>query len=595
MKDKAQNSRLHSLLKLIGNMKQHYRGIFCAVISGIFNHLFTISISALCAYMVGRALERELYYNWKTPFIILCVLIVLRVLSYFIEMWFAHDVAFKVLADLRIMLLKSVERVSPSILLNMRSGQLASTLMSDVELLEWFFAHSFGSVFVAGIVSVILLSFLGFMHPILPFIMLAFFAVLIFIPFAMKKKADIQGGKVREELGDANAVTMEGLQGMKEILMLNNVEAYQEKNRRYMQKMYISQYHYGKRLGTEGAFLQLAVGLSTLCMMAVAAWLVFNGELAFAYYPVVMMIAGLAFNPVLEVCNTARNFGLIFAAADRVFQVIDAKPIVEDNGRSIDTEALKPEIRFDGVSFRYGQNLKPAVNEISFTVKPGQRVALVGHSGSGKSTCVNLLLRYWDVESGTISIGGTDIRQMSMDNLRDMTSVVLQEVYLFNSSLRENIRLGKSDAADEEVEAAAKAALAHEFIMELPEGYDTVAGERGLSLSGGQRQRLAIARAILKGSPILILDEAVSSLDSENEIEIQKSMESYKGFTTLVVAHRISTIMAADLLIVLKDGHVEGIGTHAELFENNKEYRALVLPQMEDSPAAAAGGKVNDL
>ncbi len=582
MNTKVNHSRLYSLLRLIGNLKQHYGGMICAVACGIFNHLFTISISALCAYMVGLALEKKILYSWKLLFIFLCTFIIFRVISYFMEMWFAHDVAFKVLADLRIMLLESVERVSPAILLNMRSGQLASTLMSDVELLEWFFAHSFGSVFVAAAVSAALLAFLGWLHPILPVIMLIFIAILVIIPFAMKKKADEQGAYVRRELGDANAVTMEGLQGMKEILMLNNVEAYQKKNRKYMQKMYDSQYCYGKRLGTEGALLQLTVGLSTLCIMAVAAGLVFKGQLAFSYYPVVMMVAGLAFNPVLEICNTARNFGLIFAAANRVFQVIEASPIVEDRGQPIDTSRLESGICFEKVSFRYGQDLEPAVKDISFTVKSGQRVALVGHSGSGKSTCVNLLLRYWDVESGTIRIGSKDIREMTMDNLRELTSVVLQDVYLFNISIRENIRLGKEGATDEEVEAAAKAASAHEFIKELPQGYDTAAGERGLALSGGQRQRIAIARAILKGSPVLVLDEAVSSLDSENEAEIQQAMDnSYKGFTTLVVAHRISTIMSADMLVVLENGCVAGVGTHEELFRTNKVYRSLVLPQIK--------------
>ncbi len=580
--NKKEQYRFNSLLKLLTHLRQHYIGMICAVVCGIFNHLFTIAVSALCAYMVSLALERDLMQNWKTLLVSLGVLILLRVISYFAEMWFAHDVAFKVLADLRILLLDAIERVSPAILLNMRSGQLASTLMSDVELLEWFFAHSFGSVFVAAAVSVALLLFLGLLHPVLPVIMLFFFVVLLFIPFAMKKKADEQGAAVRKELGDANSVTVEGLQGMKEILMLNNVAAYQEKNRRYMEKMYVSQYHYGRRLGTEGALLQLTVGLSSLCILGAAAFLVFKGQLAFTYYPVVMMVAGLAFNPVLELCNTARNFGLIFAAANRVFQVIDTKPLVEDHGMHVDISTLKPEVTFEKVSFRYREELELAIKDISFTVKAGQRVALVGHSGSGKSTCVNLLLRYWDTENGAIRIGGKDLRQMSMNNLRELTSVVLQDVYLFNISVQENIRLGRADATDEEVENAARAAMAHEFIMELPEGYGTIAGERGLSLSGGQRQRLAIARAILKGSPILVLDEAVSSLDSENEAEIQRTMQNaYSGFTTLIVAHRISTIMSADLLVVLEKGGIAGIGTHEELLKTNKIYRELVLPQIQ--------------
>lgn len=583
MKQKKISYTVLPVLKLAGMLKAYTVPMTVTIVCGILNHLVAVSVSVLCAYIVSLALTGQLVQRYFMLLLILCALIVLRVVFYFSEMWLAHFIAFKVLAKFRINLLEAIERVSPAILLGLRSGQLAATLMSDVELLEWFFAHSFGSLIVAVAVTAILLIFLGSIHMILPLILLVFLVIIVEIPFLMKRQASEEGMKIRERLGEANAITVEGVQGMREILMLNHVEAYRSKNRKYMQKMYDSQLKYGKRLGTEGALLQLALGVSMISVMAAAAGLIIVGEINVSYYTIIVILAGMTFGPVIEVCNTARNFGLIFAASDRVFQVLETKPLVKDTGKNIDIRTLKKEICFHKVSFRYQPDLEPAVHEISFTVKEGETVALVGSSGAGKSTCVNLLLRYWEPEKGSVSIGGCSLKDMTLDNLRFLTSAVLQEVFLFQGTLRENIRLGRQESTDREVEAAAKGALIHDFIVSLPQGYDTMAGERGVSLSGGQRQRIAIARAILKDSPILILDEAVSSLDAENEFEIQKVLANQGHRTTLIVAHRLSTILSADRLIVLRDGRVVQTGTHEALMGQPGFYRELVGPQLNDA------------
>lgn len=583
MKQKKISYTVLPVLKLAGMLKAYTVPMTVTIVCGILNHLAAVSVSVLCAYIVSLALTGQLVQRYFMLLLILCALIVLRVVFYFSEMWLAHFIAFKVLAKFRINLLEAIERVSPAILLGLRSGQLAATLMSDVELLEWFFAHSFGSLIVAVAVTAILLIFLGSIHMILPLILLVFLVIIVEIPFLMKRQASEEGMKIRERLGEANAITVEGVQGMREILMLNHVEAYRSKNRKYMQKMYDSQLKYGKRLGTEGALLQLALGVSMISVMAAAAGLIIVGEINVSYYTIIVILAGMTFGPVIEVCNTARNFGLIFAASDRVFQVLETKPLVKDTGKNIDIRTLKKEICFHKVSFRYQPDLEPAVHEISFTVKEGETVALVGSSGAGKSTCVNLLLRYWEPEKGSVSIGGCSLKDMTLDNLRFLTSAVLQEVFLFQGTLRENIRLGRQESTDREVEAAAKGALIHDFIVSLPQGYDTMAGERGVSLSGGQRQRIAIARAILKDSPILILDEAVSSLDAENEFEIQKVLANQGHRTTLIVAHRLSTILSADRLIVLKNGRVVQTGTHEALMGQPGFYRELVGPQLNDA------------
>lgn len=572
--------RMQNVLRLSKRLRPYGVRIAGAIGSGVGNQLTIVGISAVCAYMVGLAIEGRLLSQLSKMILVLILLVAARIFFYFAEMWLAHDVAFKVLADFRIGLFEAIERVAPAILLNMRSGQLASTLMSDVELLEWFFAHTFGSVIVACIVPVILLICLGMIHLLLPVILLAFLLILIWIPVWQQKKADAQGRQVREQLGDANAVTMEGIQGMKEILSLNYLKLYQKKNEAYMSRFYDSQLEYGKRLGTEGALLQAVLAASMLCVAGLSAVLVIHGTIPAAWYPVVVILSGMVLTPVAEVCATARNFGLIFASADRVYRVLESRPLVQDTGSQQDINSILPSVSYKDVVFRYGQELKNAVNGVSFTVYPGETVALVGASGAGKSTCMNLLLRYWDVSEGSICIENCDVRDMTLSNLRDLTSVVLQDVYLFRDTIRQNIRLGRPEATDLEVEEAAKKAFAHEFILALPKGYDTIAGESGAKLSGGQRQRIAIARAFLKNAPILILDEAVSNLDTENEKDIQESIKvSATQKTVLIVAHRLSTIRSADRIVVLKEGQSVQCGTFEELSVQEGAFKELISSQ----------------
>ncbi|MGN1032304.1 MAG: ABC transporter ATP-binding protein [Intestinibacter sp.] len=577
---KQESHRILNMFKLMKKLKPYRIELVFAILSGICQHALTISASALSAYIVGLAIKGELLERAPKLLTILGILVVTKAIMYYSDSFLSHDVAYKILAQFRIDLYDAVEKVSPAILLNMRSGQLASTLMSDVELLEWFFAHTFGVYIVSFIVPVAILIFMGTLSIYLPLVMIFFIIVTVLVPFVLKDKADAQGKLVREKLADANSVSVEGVHGMKEILTLNYKEKYREKNARYMKDLYDHQLVYGKRLGTEGGVLHLCVGIAMICIAIVSIWLVFTGQLEFEWYSTIVILSVLTFNPIMEISNMARNFGLIVAASNRVFKVLESEPLVKDNGENIDIDTLAKNVSFENVSFKYRDDLDYAIKDVSFDIKPGEMVALVGHSGAGKSTCINLLLRYWDVNEGSIKIGGKDLRELSLDNIRNLTSAVLQDVYLFNISIKENIRLGNLNATDEEVISAAKQAFAHDFIMDLPDGYDTNVGERGTQLSGGQRQRIAIARALLKNSPILILDEAVSSLDTENEKKIQESLdEVYKDRTTLVVAHRLSTIMSADKLVVIDDGKVIQVGSHDELIKQDGFYKQLVSSQ----------------
>jgi ABC-type multidrug transport system fused ATPase/permease subunit len=593
MKNEKQNGagdagRVKNVLRLVASMRPYMFEMLGTILSTFLKHAANIVSAGIVAYMAALAMEGRLRDRFGFLFGWLCVCLAAKAVMYYGEMWFGHDVAYRVLKDFRVRLYGKVERISPAFLLEKHSGQIGATLMGDVEILEWFLVHTFGSAVVAVLVTFLLLAALGWIHGALAVLMLVFAVLVSATPFIFQKRADAQGREVRERLAEANAVTIEGIHGLRELLTLNFLEHYKEKNRGAMQKLYQAQIGFSRRQGIEAMLMHFFVGAFTVIVMGLAAVFVAQGLIPFALYPVVLLLAALLFSPLIEVCGVARNLGLVFAAANRLQVVFDTQPVVADEERPAHTAShgvlLQSGICFDRVSFRYRPELAPVLHEAGFEVKSGETVALVGPSGAGKSTCVNLLLRYWDPQTGSIRLDGRDIRHIPLKELHEMTCAVLQDVYLFNISIRENIRLGNGEADDAAVAAAAKAAYAHDFILSLPKGYDTVTGERGVRLSGGQRQRVAIARAILKNAPVLILDEAVANLDSESERYIRLALrEQLKGRTILMVAHRLSTIMSADKLIVLNEGRVVQTGSHEELINREGFYKHLVSGQFDNA------------
>lgn len=272
------------------------------------------------------------------------------------------------------------------------------------------------------------------------------------------------------------------------------------------------------------------------------------------------------------------------SSTDRVFTVLETPETVKD----LVTEggiAVEPiDVVFDHVDFKYIESYPLVLKDVSFQINQGEIVALVGHSGAGKSTCINLLLRFWDVTYGSIRVGGQDIRNLKQEELRNLIMLVPQEIFLFNCSIIENISLGNPDAEDSEIMQAAEDARIHDFIMGLPDRYDTIVGERGVQLSGGQRQRIATARTLLKNAPILIMDEAVSNLDTKNEEELRMAIDCLKeNRTTMVIAHRLSTILSADRIIVLENGKVVQTGKHKDMILEDGPYRRLISSQYSDA------------
>jgi subfamily B ATP-binding cassette protein MsbA len=297
----------------------------------------------------------------------------------------------------------------------------------------------------------------------------------------------------------------------------------------------------------------------------------------------------LIYQPVKQLTRLHTQLQQARAASERVFQLLETTSTVREPAQPVPLKAAGAEIQFTNVDFDYGD--KAVLRDINLTIKAGSLIALVGASGSGKTTLTNLLLRFYDPRHGTVSIGGTDLRTVASHDLRRQIALVTQETLLFNDTIRQNLRYGRPEATDTEIEGAAQHAHAHEFILEKPQGYETVIGEKGVALSGGQRQRLAIARAIVKDAPILILDEATSSLDSASERIVQAALDDLMcGRTTICIAHRLSTIQKADLIVVLDHGRIVETGTHALLIQRGGLYRRLYELQFsaEDSGGATA-------
>jgi subfamily B ATP-binding cassette protein MsbA len=333
---------------------------------------------------------------------------------------------------------------------------------------------------------------------------------------------------------------------------------------------------------------EVLAAVGTAVLLWFGARLVLSGELSGAQFVGFLALSLKLYSPVKNVAKFPATAQPGLVAAERVFEFLDTPVEVADAPDARPLERFADRIEFERVSFAYRDG-EPALHDVSFTVGKGSLLALVGPSGSGKSTVVDLLVRFFDVSSGRIAIDGVDIRKTRVRDLRALMGIVSQETVLFHDTVRANIAYGREDATDAEVEAAARAAHAHEFVQKLPRGYDTVVGERGVELSGGQRQRVAIARALLRDPPILVLDEATSSLDSESERVIQDAIEKLlEGRTVFVIAHRLSTVQRADEILVMNEGGIVERGTHASLVAQGGTYRRLYDLQFADAVPARA-------
>ena len=546
-----------------------------------------IGVGVLSALAV-RAVKRG---EPSAPLLIgLLVVAPLAGILHWAESWLAHDVAYRLLTDMRLAVFHKLDALAPAYLTRRRSGDLVGAATHDVELIEYFFAHTITPAFVAVLIPAAVLVALGAFGAALVLVLLPFLLYTALVPVLGRARIDRLGSRAREASGDLNAHVVDTVQGLAEIVAYRRVGAWGDALGAKARRFYDLRLPFLRDLARQTAFQETATGLGGLAVIAAGAWLAYQGRMDAASLPLLTLLALSAFVPLWEVAQVGRQLADTLGASRRL-SAVELEPVPVTDGPGVPAAPVRGGLAIElaDVRFTYPGRTRPALEGVSLRIRDGSTVAIVGPSGAGKTTVASLLLRFWDPQSGVIRLFGQDLREYQLDELRRRIALVAQDTYLFNDTLRANVLLARPDADDAALRTALERAALEELVAALPDGLDTVVGERGAQLSGGQRQRVAIARAFLKDAPVLILDEATSHLDAVSEAAVRAALERLaRDRTTLVIAHRLSTVRDAEAIVVLEDGRLVEVGRHAELLARGDLYAHLVARQLGGGIPAVA-------
>jgi thiol reductant ABC exporter CydC subunit len=528
----------------------------------------SVGLMATSAYIIAKAALHPSIATLQLAIVGVRFFGLSRGVFRYLERYVSHEVTFRLLAELRVWFYGALEPLAPAHLMQYRSGDLYSRLIADIETLEQFYGQVIAPPLVAVLMMVLIGGFMAVFNLYLALITLFFLLLAgLGVPLLIWTFSRGTGQALVNTRAVLNVALIDSIQGMADLLLANREKDQQNRMQRLSWTLNQLQERMVWLSGLHMALSGLLVNGATLAILLIAIPLINQGSLDGVYLALLVLAAMASFEAVLPLAETMPRLEGSLAAARRLFEVVDVEPpISEPVGASPIPGDYSLVVQ--NLQFGYQEGEPPALKNLSFNLPEGKRLAIVGSSGAGKSTLIKLLLRFWDYKAGHIYLGGHELRDYASDEVRQLMSVVAQETHLFNGTIRDNLRFARPGASEVELVEAARKACLHEFIQALPQGYETWIGEQGLKLSGGERQRLAIARALLKNAPFLILDEPTTHLDSLVEQDILQELRGFMASrTTLMITHRLAGLEMMDEILVLHEGRVVECGSHAELLQ----------------------------
>ena len=600
---KKRRSAISIMGSLIGLVKPLLHIMLAAIILGTAGYLCAIFLTILAGQVIVHGLIAGGEGSVKTIITLMLIIAVLRGILHYAEQYCNHFIAFKLLAIIRHKVFAALRKLCPAKLEGRDKGNLISIITTDIELLEVFYAHTISPIAIATLTSLVMVIFIGRYHWLAGILaLIAYLIVGVVIPMWNGRRGSQMGMEFRTNFGELNSFVLDSLRGLDETIQYDQGEKRKEQMSERSRSLAGMQEKLSKMEGTQRSFTNLVILLASFGMLALTVWLYGKGEIGFEGILTCTIAMMGSFGPVVALSSLSNNLNQTLASGERVLSLLEETPMVEEISGNVDirtdsdneisntsivSENTDNDIRnqnnspekekyilrgiltgraknsvnvFSGaeaqhVTFAYEN--ETILDDYSLKLEPGKITGIHGASGSGKSTLLKLLMRFWDVNQGSVSVDGEDVRKIQTRHLRDMESYVTQETHLFHDSIANNIAVGSPGASREAIIEAAKKASIHDFIMKLPKGYDTEVGELGDTLSGGEKQRIGIARAFLHDSPLILMDEPTSNLDSLNEGIILKSLrEAAEKKTVVLVSHRKSTMNIVDTVFEMKDGRI---------------------------------------
>ena len=559
-------SAIQIMGQLIGLVKPLLIFMIAAILLGTVGYLCAIFLTILAGQVLAHGLIPQLFFRIRNPRLvfmpvktvltIMIMIALLRGILHYLEQYCNHYIAFRLLAIIRHKVFEALQKLCPAKLESRDKGNLISIITTDIELLEVFYAHTISPICIAFLTSLFMVLFIGHYHYLAGLLaLIAYIIVGVIIPVINGKLGSAEGMIFRNNFGELNSFVLDSLRGLDETIQYNQGEERKQEIIERSKQLAKQQEYLNYREGAQRSITNTVILLASFGMLFLTLFLYLNHELGFEGIITCTLSVMGSFGPVVALSSLSNNLNQTLASGERVLSLLEENPLVEEvEGDKETTDSFKGAT-LNHVTFSYDD--ETILDDYSLKLEPGKITGIHGVSGSGKSTILKLLMRFWDVNQGSITVDEEEIKYIPTKHLRNMESYVTQETHLFHDSIANNIAIAKIDATREEIIEACKKASIHDFIMTLPKGYDTEVGELGDTLSGGEKQRIGIARAFLHDAPMILMDEPTSNLDSLNEGIILKSLkESSKQKTIVLVSHRASTMNIADTVYEMKDGRI---------------------------------------